>query len=101
MLKILWQSLQEVARAKEEFMETFRSLKRSFFVTTIVNCHHFDSLSFFIIATVTRNIKNIAEPQLMDFSASLPLVLFRILKRFANLHFLLNNSGFYQSSVNV
>ena len=42
-------------------------------------------LSFFTIATVTRNIKNIAEQQLMDFSASLPLVLFRILKRLGNL----------------
>ena len=85
---------QEVARARKEFMETFRSLKLLLFVTMIVNCHHFDSLSISIIATIT-SIRIFAEPQPTGFLASLPPGLFRILKRFANLHFLVNNSGFF------
>ena len=95
MLIILWQSLQEVARAKAEFMETFRSLKLPFFVTMIVKCQDCQmspflfiiSISFLIIATVASD-RIITEPQPTGFLASLPLVLFRILKRFANLHFL-------------
>ena len=72
---------QEVARAREEFMETFRSLKLPLFV----NFHHFDLLSFFIIASVTIRNRIFAEPQPTGFLASLPLVLFRILKRLGNL----------------
>ena len=97
MLKILWQSLQEVARAKAEFMETFRSLKLPFFVTMIVKCQDCQmspflfiiSISFLIIATVASD-RIITEPQPTGFLASLPPVLFRILKRFANQKWLLS-----------
>ena len=81
---------QEVARAREEFMETFRSLRLPLFVTTIVDCHHFDSLSFFIIATVTISNRIFAEPQPTGFLASLPPVLFRTLKRLGNKQWLLS-----------